>query len=394
METASGEYRFTRLEKIIFGPGKIAALRGELERRGLKRALIITGKTLGSSRLLDKVRAAAGDRIAGVFSGIRQHAPSGTVNAALAEARRVDADSLIGFGGGSPIDAAKAVAMAIMRGEDRIAIGAIDTHARMGAGAALGRELIQIAIPTTLSAAEYTPFGGVTDEQTRVKGGVGDPRLQPRTIILDPELTVETPGWLWACTGIRALDHAVEASYAPRHQPYTDTLAARAIELLTAHLLPSMQTQGSDELGHRVLCQTASWFSIAGAGNGLGLSHAMGHQIGARWDVPHGMTSCITLPHVMRFMAEIAPQRFGPIALGFGLRFDESNARLAALECAERAAKFIASLPVKTRLSQFDISREELKQIAAPVLGEINHAGTIDRPITEADLMGLLDKAY
>src|SRR5208337_2217078 len=185
------------------------------------------------------------------------------------------------------------------------------------------------------SAGEFTPFGGVTDETTRRKGGVGDPRLQPKTVILDPALTVETPAWLWASTGNKALDHAIEAGYSVRHQMLTDTLASRSIALLIAHLLPSMQTHGADELAHRGRCQLAAWLSIFGAINTrLGLSHALGHQIGARWDVPHGVTSCITVPHVMRLMARLAPERFGPIAEGFGLRFDEANPGPAAMECA------------------------------------------------------------
>jgi alcohol dehydrogenase class IV len=92
------------------------------------------------------------------------------------------------------------------------------------------------ATPTTLSAAEYTYGGGVTDEKTLVKSVVSDPRLQPRTVINDPELTLETPEWLWVATGMRALDHAIETIYAKRHHPLSDALGAKAISLLVEHL--------------------------------------------------------------------------------------------------------------------------------------------------------------
>src|SRR5207248_4380520 len=102
------------------------------------------------------------------------------------------------------------------------------------------RELVHIAIPTTLSAAEYTHGGGVTDEATRVKAGVYDMRVMPRTVINDPVLTLPTPDWLWVTTGMRALDHAIECAYAIRHQPISDVLASKAISLLVEHLPASI----------------------------------------------------------------------------------------------------------------------------------------------------------
>lgn len=390
MPTTAGEYNFTRLERVVFGAGKIASLGRELERRSARRALIVTGRTLGRSKLLERVTHACGASLAGVFTGVVQHVPSHCVKELADEARLVDADALVSFGGGSPIDCAKAAAMMLMGGGSA---GAIDFGARSSApdGA---QPLLHIAVPTTLSAAEWTPFGGVTNEERREKGGVGDQRLQPRVVILDPELTVETPAWLWAATGMRALDHAVESAYSTRRQPLTDTLAAKTIQLLRAHLKPSLEG-GADELEHRMQCQLAEWFSLLGGINTrVGLSHALGHQIGPYWNVPHGVTSCITLPHVMRFMAEVAPERFGPIAAGFDVRFDAASPRAAALECAERTAKFIAEFEVPTRLRDVGVARGDVGRIAAPVLHEIERAGVVGRAVSERELVALLDAAW
>ncbi|HYB90492.1 MAG TPA: iron-containing alcohol dehydrogenase [Candidatus Binataceae bacterium] len=373
MKPTSGEFSFTRLERVIFGAGKVRELGRDLERRKVKRALVVTGASLGRSRLLEAVRIAAGPAYAGVFKGAMQHTPAGTVDALAAEARRVDADALVSFGGGSPIDTAKAAAMKLL-GE---------------------RELVHVAIPTTLSAAEFTPAAGVTNEQTRVKGGVADPRLQPRTVILDPELTLETPAWLWAGTAMRALDHAVECAYSSRHQPVSDALAARAINLLVSHLRPSLAAHGDEELEHRVQCQLAAWMSIFGAmSTRSGISHALGHQIGPAWNVPHGFTSCITLPPVMRFMAGVAPERFGPIAEGFGIRFDAENPHPAALECADRTAQFIRQFEVPVRLSDVGVAREELGRIAATVREEVARSDTIGRPVSTDEIIALLEAAY
>jgi alcohol dehydrogenase len=394
MDKTVGEYHFTRLETVVFGAGKVEALGRELARRGAKRALIVTGKTLGRSKMLDQVKSAAGPALAGVFAGAAQHVPSHTVTELVAEARRVGADAMVSFGGGSPIDTVKNAAWQLMGGKaGSRTIDFSGTTADKPGGSE--SEILHIAIPTTLSAGEFTPAGGVTDESTKVKGGVADPRLQARAVILDPALTVETPAWLWASTGMRALDHAVEGSYSTRHQIVTDTLATRAIALLTVHLLPSLQTHGDDELEHRVQCQLAAWLSIFGMSNTRGgISHALGHQIGPMWNVPHGVTSCITLPHVMRFMAAVAADRFAPIAEGFGVRFDERSPRSSAIECADRTARFIGKFEVPTRLRDVGVPREEISRIAGTVLEEVKRANTVGVDVTLEQLAGILEAAY
>jgi maleylacetate reductase len=391
MNNTAGEYYFTRLETVVFGVGKVETLGRELSRRGAKRALIVTGKTLGRSKLLDKVKDAAGSALAGVFAGAAQHVPSQTVTELVAEARRVGADSMVSFGGGSPIDTVKNAAWQLTGG--RAGSRTIDFSG--AAGESGGGGFLHIAIPTTLSAGEFTPAGGVTDESSKVKGGVADPRLQARSVILDPALTVETPAWLWASTGMRALDHAVEGSYSTRHQLVTDTLATKAIAILNSHLLPSLQTHGDEELEHRIQCQLAAWLSIFGMSNTRGgISHALGHQIGPMWNVPHGVTSCITLPHVMRFMADVAADRFAPIAEGFDVRFDARNPRSSALECADRAARFIGKFEVPTRLRDVGVPREEISRIAGTVLEEVKRSNTVGAEVTLAQLTGILEAAY
>ena len=372
-EAPTGEFNLSRLERVIYGPGKIAALKDEMERRGLKRAVVVTTDVVAKLPILDDVTGALGSRCASVFMGIIQHVPRGTVNDLQKEIERVDADCLVSLGGGSPIDSSKVAIFGLL---DR-------------------RELVHIAVPTTLSAAEYTHAGGVTDETTRVKSGVYDTRVLPRTVINDPALTLATPDWLWASTGIRALDHAIECSYAIRHQPISDALAAKSIALFVEHLHPSIATKGDEQLNHRGLCQFASWYSIFGAMNTrFGLSHLLGHQIGPRWNVPHGITSCITLPNAMRFMAGIAAQRFGPVAEGYKIPFDPSHPKPAALECAHRTEEFIAQFDVPKRLRDAGVPRDEIGEIVAPITHELEHNGVMDRPMTQQEVLALLEACY
>src|SRR3984893_11883268 len=372
-EVLAGEFNLSRLERVIYGPGKIAALKDEMERRSLQRAVVVTTDVVAKLPILQKVTEPLGTRCAGVFTGVVQHVPRGTVNELGKELERLNADSVVSLGGGSPIDSCK-VAL----------YGLLST-----------RELIHIAVPTTLSAAEYTHAGGVTDETTRVKSGGYDPSVLPRTVINDPELRRATPDWRWVTPGMRALDHAIECAYAIRHQPISDALAAKSISLLLKHLPASIRTEGEERLDHRGQCHVAAWFSIYGAMNTrFGLSHLMGHQIGPRWDVPHGVTSCITLPHAMRFMAELAADRFGPIADGFGIPFDPENPKPAALACADRTAAFIAQFDVPRTLSAAGVPRSEIGEIVAPIARELEHMGVVDRPLTEQQVLGLLEAAY
>jgi maleylacetate reductase len=372
-EAPEGEFNLSRLERVIYGPGKIASLKDEMERRKLERALVVTTDVVAALPILQQVTGALGSRSAGVFTKVIQHVPRGTVDELQKEIERVNADSLISFGGGSPIDSCKVAAYGMLP----------------------GRELIHMAVPTTLSAAEYTHAGGVTDETTRVKSGVYDPRVLPRTVINDPVLTLSTPDWLWVTTGMRALDHAIECAYAIRHHPISDTLASKAISLLEEHLPAAIRTEGDERVAHRGHCQVAAWFSIYGAMNTrFGLSHLLGHQIGPRWDVPHGVTSCITLPTAMRFMADVAPQRFGPIAEGYKIPFDPANPKPAALACADRTEKFIAQFDVPKKLRDAKVPRNELGEIVAPIAHELEHMGVVDRPVTEKEVLALLEAVY
>src|SRR5688572_9948432 len=169
----------------------------------------------------------------------------------------------------------------------------------------------------------------------------------------------------------------------------------RAIQLLLMHLPASIAASNARRLEDRGICQVAAWLSVFGMINaGFGLSHVFGHQIGPRWDVPHGLTSCIMLPHAMRFMAQLAPHRFGPIAKGYGLPFDADAPRASALACAERTKDFVARLGLPLRLRDVNVPRHELEEIAAVVHEALEDAGAVDRPVERSELLAVLADAF
>ena len=155
--------------------------------------------------------------------------------------------------------------------------------------------LPQISISTTLSAGEFSNFAGATDEERKVKDLYTGDGLWVSAAFLDPVVTTATPGWLWASTGIRAVDHAIETVCSRISFPFSDGLALEALRLLRQHLPRS--TSDRNDLESAGYCQVAAWMSIYNLTNvQVGLSHGLGHQLGARNDVPHGVTSCIMLP--------------------------------------------------------------------------------------------------
>lgn len=367
-------YRFPQLEKVIFGPGAVEQVAAELDRWGRRRALILTGRSLSvGTGLVARLERSLGGRWAGTCNGIRQHVPSRGVEAAVAQAREVRADALVAFGGGSPIDAAKLVAQELLADGQEQA------------------DMPQIAVSTTLSAGEFTPFAGITDEATRVKGVRGDPRICPRTVVLDPELTLATPRQLWAATGVKALDHAIEALWSLNPQPVSDALAMEAIRRLRRHLPVSVDEP--ENLDARGECQVAAWMSIFGMANvGVRLSHVLGHQIGARWDVPHGVTSCITLPHCMRYLAPRTLRQQGLVAAALDIPTEGRSAEAVAADAADAVEAFIRGLDLPCRLRDAGAREDELPAVAREVIAE--RPGLRDEPDGEAALLGLLRRMW
>jgi len=366
MEPLSGEYPLTQLERVVFGAGSIARVGGELDRLGASRAVVVTGRTLSASPLLDRVTGALGARCVQVFAGARQHVPASAVADLVRVLDDTRADCLVSFGGGSPIDAAKA--------------------------ATLGRApLAHVAVPTTLSAGEFTAVAGITDDGSRVKHAVADPGLAPRVVLLDPELTVDTPSWLWAASGMRAVDHAVETLYSTYQHPVSASQATEALRLLSSHLEPSLDAARLDD---RLHCQTAAWMSVQGiAYAGLGLSHALGHQIGPRWNVAHGVTSCITLPHAMRAIAAKRPDRFEAIAGALRIPFEAAQPRPAALACADAVAMLVSRLELPSSLLAVGGSRGELADVAGVVHDVMSRAPRVGHLLTRDEIASVLSAA-
>lgn len=393
------DFTLLPMDDIVSGIGSIVRLGEVLERYGVQRALVITGTSLATTTdLVDRVVHAADGRIAAVFTASRQHVPRQAVLAAADQARGICADAIISFGGGSPNDTAKGVLLALAEeivDEDGFDASRIkfEYPSTVDIPSIQGTCLPLFAIPTTLSAGEYTNFAGITDERRRVKDLYVDRKLTAKAVILDPELTLATPLWLWLSSGMRSVDHCVEAICSTTAHPFTDALAAHALQML-ARFLRETKADSTD-LAARSQSQLASWMSVCGLANvTLGLSHGIGHQLGARCNVPHGHTSCIMLPATMRFNAGHTGERQAWIAELLGVETRGMTAADASKAAADAVMGLVRDLDQPTTLREAGVERDAFAAIAADALQDLIVA-TNPRPIgSEQDVIALLETAY
>jgi alcohol dehydrogenase len=337
-----GVFSFLPVERIYFGENSLDSISEELKRLGVNRALIITGNSIANrTGVLKKVLEQLGNFPVDVFAGIRQHTPASDVERAYRQAVAFKADVLISLGGGSPIDAAKAVARMYLENQNY--------------------NIPQIAIPTTLSAAEFSHLVGVTNEEKKLKSGFADDRVTPRCVILDPVLTLETPMDLWLATGIRALDHAVETLYSPGYHPVNDVLALECIKKLFKYLPLCKENPPDVNARHELMLGT--WMGFFAENNvEMGLSHKLGRRIGASFDVAHGVTSCIALSHVMRYLV---PSQTTPLAsIAEVLELAAGKTQLeAAYAASEAVAGLVSNLGLPNRLSQVGIGEQNFPEL-------------------------------
>jgi len=357
-----GIHRTPPMDRVIYGIPLAEALSGEIDRLGARAVYVLASGTLNrQTDVVETVRRVLGNRLAGLCAKIGSHTPRIDVVAAANEARAAKADLLLTVGGGSVTDAAKMVGLclgnAITAPEqlDRLR-ATITPDGKTERPEVNPPALRSVDVPTTLSAGEFTAMAGCTDTVRHVKESFAHPLMMPLTVILDPAVTVHTPEWLFLSTGIRAVDHAVEDICSINPTPISDGMSLQALRLLSAGL-PGVKANPND-LEARLNCQLGAWLSIIGAQNGVhkGASHGIGHVLGGTAGVPHGYTSCVMLPHVLRFNEPVNADRQRWISEALGRPGEKAADLVAAL---------IAGLGLPGTLRDVGVKPEQLDAIAA-----------------------------
>ncbi len=356
----TGVFNHLELDRVHFGTPAAEALQTEAGQRGAQRIVVVTSKSL--NRKSDAVATALSriqPQVVGLFDDCVEHTPRESVIAVADLVRAARADLIVSIGGGTVIDTVKVALVALAENLTRTEqLG--DWHMRVASdGSRVTPQprmppCRQIAVPTTLSGAEFSDLGGSTDLRHGTKQGYTGPFIGPAAVILDPRITVHTPDRLWLSTGVRAVDHAVEALCSINAQPLIDATSVRALALLGRSL--RRYVTAPDDLAARLDGQLGAWLAATSIRRTeYGASHGLGHALGADAGVPHGITSCVLLPTVMRHNAEVCARQMAEIATALG------DAHRPA---ADQVEELIANLGLPTRLSQLGIGHDRLAVIA------------------------------
>jgi alcohol dehydrogenase class IV len=335
--------------RVIFGAGRRDRLAAELGRLGVTRALVLS--TPGQRGLADWAAGQLSERAAGIYAGAVLHVPAEVAAAARAEAARRGADSCVAIGGGSTIGLAKAIALE------------------------LGLPIV--AVPTTYAGSEMTPIWGLTEAGLKRTGR--DPRVLPRSVIYDPELTLSLPPRVAAPSGINALAHCVEALYAPDASPIVALIAEEGIRALAGGL-PAV-IRDPDDIGARARALYGAWLAGSSLGGAaMGLHHKLCHTLGGSFNLPHAEVHTVILPHAAAYNAAAAPAAMARVARALGA------------EAAPGAIfDLAASLGAPTALRSIGMREEDL-DAAAELATRSPYPNPA--PITREGVRQLLDDAF
>ena len=359
------EFHYSALETVITSEPFADILKVLADKRRAKRILLIASSSLATcTDQFADLREQLGPRCVGLFEQVSAHTPREDGLAATQTARKLDADLLGSLGGGSIIDATKVVQLAIdqdIRSEEELleyAQRADGTRGPKAGKYALFSDhskIRQLAVPTTLSGAEFSNNAGVLDRSRSAKEGYRGVDLCPQCIIYDPMLSMHTPEWLWLSTAIRSLDHAIEGFCCVDSYPFLDGHFLHAMRLFAESLQRTKADPGDREA--RTLSQQAVWLACCGLGTIFhGASHGIGYILGSLCDVPHGYTSCVMLPAVLRWNAEQFEERQKPIIDALGIKEGSAGDAVRSL---------VANLGLPTNLQAVGVENEKLDEIAS-----------------------------
>ena len=307
-----GAWQNSAIQRVYWGTAA-DSLTKEVDRLTATKCFIIASETLATKTdEIQKCEKALAAKHAGTWYGMRSHSPREDVLSAAAAARSAGADLLISIGGGSVTDGTKAINLCL--DQNITEVEQLDKYIVRKSyfetpNWVHNGSISQIAIPTTLSAGEFTNIADIRSLQLGVKQGIAHPGLQPICVIFDPELTLHTPEWLWLSTGIRSVDHCAEAICSTNSNHLSTAVASGALRLL-AKALPKTKEDPSD-IDARLQCQIGSWQAIQTLMMGVhyGGSHAIGHVQGATANIPNGYTSCINLPYILEYNQPEIPDK-------------------------------------------------------------------------------------
>ena len=381
-------FNFQAITKFIAGPDSVQQLGTETANLGVSRALLVTDQGIVKAGLLDTVLAPlveAGIKTA-VFDQVEPNPTDQTALAGAAQAKTSGAQVVIGLGGGSPIDAAKAIAvMATNEGPFAAYCGA-------GADPWPNTPLPIMALPTTAgTGAEVSAAGMINLPQRGRKVDIFGSSILPKVAIADAKLTLSLPPHLTAWTGIDALSHAVEAYVCVGANPVSDALAEGAIKLVAKNIR-RVYADGQDvEARHNMLVASAMAVMAASGAAGLGVIHSLAQTLGGFYDLPHGLTIAVCFPYGLAFNQPVVPEKYATVSRLLGMDTPGMRSEEAAQDVVTTIQQLTADLDVTDTFASMGVRQEDIPQLAQYAMLD-GSTPTNPRPLTVGDFAELFEQ--
>ncbi len=366
----------------IMGAGCLPEAILTIRAQGFRNALIVTDKVLNDLGVAAKIQAllSAQEIKSVVFDGTHPNPTVGNVRAGLVMLQHNQCDCVISLGGGSPHDCAKGIALCATNGGEISDYEGVDRSAKP--------QLPLIAINTTAgTASEMTRFCIITDETRHIKMAIVDRNVTPLLSVNDPELMLAKPKGLTAATGMDALTHAVEAYVSTAATPITDACALKAVTLIAQHLRTAVAH--GDNLEAREQMAYAQFLAGMAFNNAsLGYVHAMAHQLGGFYDLPHGVCNALLLPHVEAFNVLTSAARLADVAVAMGVAVDTAQPEAGAQACLAAIRQLALDIGIPASLGELGVQEKDIPLLASNALKDACGL-TNPRKASQADIEGI-----
>ncbi|MCL1036798.1 L-threonine dehydrogenase [Shewanella submarina] len=344
------------------GQGALDDAINDINALGFKNALIVTDKPLVDIGLAGELieKLGAGGVQSTLFDGVQPNPTVGNVEAGLTLLKANGCDFVISFGGGSPHDCAKGIALVATNGGSIKDYEGVDQSAKP--------QMPLVAINTTAgTASEMTRFCIITDEERHIKMAIVDKHTTPILSVNDPELMLKKPASLTAATGMDALTHAIEAYVSVAANPITDACAIKAIELIHQHLEHAVK-DGSNINAREQMAYAQFLAGMAFNNASLGYVHAMAHQLGGLYDLPHGVCNALLLPYVQEYNAQVAAGRLKDVAKAMGVDVAQMTDEQGAQAGITAIKALAASINIPASLTELGVKEADIPLLAENAL--------------------------
>ncbi|WP_407438945.1 L-threonine dehydrogenase [Lelliottia sp.] len=346
----------------IIGSDSLVSAMDTMRDYGWHRALIVTDAVLNKMGMVADIQNALQERdiVSVVFDGTHPNPTTANVAAGLKILKENNCDCVISLGGGSPHDCAKGIALVAANGGDIRDYEGVDRSAKP--------QLPMIAINTTAgTASEMTRFCIITDEVRHIKMAIVDKHVTPVLSVNDSSLMVGMPKSLTAATGMDALTHAIEAYVSIAATPITDACALKAMTMIAENLTHAVE-DGSNAVAREAMAYAQFLAGMAFNNASLGYVHAMAHQLGGFYDLPHGVCNAILLPHVQTFNSKAAAPRLRDCAQAMGVDVSQMTAEQGAQACIAEIRSLARKVNIPAGLRDLNVKEADFPILATNAL--------------------------